>query len=669
MPVIEKAEQRVSLAHHRGVDGLRGVAVILVIIFHSGLGWLPGGFLGVSVFFTLSGFLITSLLINECENSGRLDLTLFWGRRLRRLAPASLVVIAGIVGFASWLSTSIEASRIKGDAISAVLYFSNWRFIYSGHSYGELFASPSPLQHLWSLSIEEQLYVIVPLAVVGLYTLGLRRRGIGIVMLAAVGVSTVATAVTSDHELIYYATHTRAAELLLGSALACLFGPALERSATKTPPSWATFYLFPLLGVFALARFTTINSPWLYSGALTLFATCSALCIVGAIQDGPLRNFLSLRPLVQVGHISYGLYLIHWPVIVWLNSDRLRLDGVALFATQIIVSLALSVMSYWFIEQPIRQRKILQTARGSFSLLALAIAGALVLSTSVLASNSSQVDTAPEVLATLAPTTMPLNNEMPTSVVDNLLALVDRSVPLNILVIGDSTAENVATALAAGSDGSLGVISAGVLGCPLLQVAIVRDREESQQDVAYCPNNGQLVRDSLMSIDAVVIVAGVANQWAYKKIGSDMWIEPGSEQYILDLNSFLLEIEQSVSPQGLPVLVFETPAVRDNPRILGDEIVSLVRWAQVIKHWDSSWLSVKTIPYADTLSDPNTAEGKKERPDGVHLAEDFGEELARAVLIPRLRENYFDALDEMNSSGCRRALDQSLALRLCRLSE
>jgi len=94
-----------------------------------------------------------------------------------------------------------------------------------------------------------------------------------------------------------------------------------------------------------------------------------------------------------------------------------------------------------------------------------------------------------------------------------------------------------------------------------------------------------------------------------------------------------------------------------------------VRWAQVIKHWDSSWHSVKTIPYADTLSDPNTAEGKSERPDGVHLAEDFGEELARAVLIPRLRENYFDALDEMNSSGCRRALDQSLDLRLCRLSE
>jgi len=154
------------------------------------------------------------------------------------------------------------------------------------------------------------------------------------------------------------------------------------------------------------------------------------------------------------------------------------------------VSLALAAMSYWFIEQPIRQRKILQTAQGSLSLLALAIVGSLVLTTSVLASDSSQVDTAPEVLATLAPTTLPVDNETTTSAIDNLPAPVDRSVPLNILVIGDSTAENIATALAAASDGSLGVISAGVLGCPLVHVAFVRDQSQSSQDVTYCPNNG-----------------------------------------------------------------------------------------------------------------------------------------------------------------------------------
>ena len=666
MPVTEKAEQRVSLSRHSGLDGLRGVAVILVIIFHSGLDWLPGGFLGVSVFFTLSGFLITSLLINECENTGRLNLALFWGRRLRRLAPASLVVIAGIVGFASWLSTSIEASRIKGDAISAVLYFSNWRFIYSGHSYGELFASPSPLQHLWSLSIEEQLYVIVPLAVVGLYALGLRRRGIGIVMLAAVGASTMATVMTSDHELIYYATHTRAAELLLGSALACLLGPALERSATKTPSPWATFYLLPLLGVVALARFSTINSPWLYSGALTLFATCSALCIVGAIQHGPLRNFLSLRPLVQVGHISYGLYLIHWPVIVWLNADRLDMNPTALFGVQVVVTALLTVLSYWLIEQPIRHRKVLRSVPVALGAFVASVVAAVILASAVLASTSGRVDTTPEVLVTLAPDTTNVNEGVTTTVAGAMPTRIDRTVPLGILVIGDSTAENIATALAGASDGNLGVISGGVLGCPLLKVASVRDRKDSQQDVAYCPDNEQLVRDHVADVDAVVIVAGVANQWAFQYADSDVWIEPGSDQYKTDLDQFLFNIEDIVAPYGLPVLVFETPPVRDNPKILGDDISALVRWANVIAEWDATWHSVKMVPYADALSDPNSDEGKKERPDGVHLAEDFGQELARVILIPRLRDKYFDALSEMQETGCRTAGD-GLILSKCQI--
>ena len=236
--MTEEELKPAALARHRGLDGLRGVAVILVIIFHSGLDWLPGGFLGVSVFFTLSGFLITSLLINECENSGRINLKAFWGRRLRRLAPASLVVIAVVIGLASWLSTSIEASRIKGDAISAVLYFSNWRFIYSGHSYGELFASPSPLQHLWSLSIEEQLYVVVPVIIAGLFAVGLRRRGIGVVLLVGVFGSTIATMLISGHEHIYYGTHTRAAELLLGAALAKTTAATTE--ATNAPRATGT---------------------------------------------------------------------------------------------------------------------------------------------------------------------------------------------------------------------------------------------------------------------------------------------------------------------------------------------------------------------------------------------------------------------------------------------
>ena len=659
--MTEETQQQVSLAHHRGLDGLRGVAVILVIIFHSGLNWLPGGFLGVSVFFTLSGFLITSLLINEYENTGRINLRVFWGRRLRRLAPASLVVIAGVVGFASWLSTSIEASRIKGDAISAALYFSNWRFIYSGHSYGELFASPSPLQHLWSLSIEEQLYVVVPVLIAGLFALGLRRRGIGMVILAAVAGSTIATMCTNSHELIYYGTHNRAAELLLGSGFACLIGHRIERVAVQKAKPWATLYIVPLVGVIVLARFSSVDSPWVYSGALTLFAGLSVVCLIAAVQAGPVRSFLSAPPLVRVGEVSYGLYLIHWPVIVWLNSDRLDLRPTALFVVQVVATVILTLMSYWLIEQPIRRRKVLLSTRWALSSFVVAVVGTVVLASAILASATSEVDTTPEVLVTIAPTTTVDNTAVPTR--------VDRTGPLSVLVIGDSTAENIATALAQASDGSLGVISGGVLGCPLLKVAQVRDRKDSQQDVSYCPDNERLVHDHVSEVDAIVVIAGVANQWAYQYAGSDVWVEPDSARYKADLDKFLENIEAIVAPRGLPVLVFETPPVRDNPKILGDDISALVRWAAVIDEWDANWHSVKMVPYADALSDPNSDEGKAERPDGVHLAEDFGRELARITLIPRLRDKYFDTLDEMNQTGCRSADTHSLDLELCRVAQ
>lgn len=661
--MTEEELKPAALARHRGLDGLRGVAVILVIIFHSGLDWLPGGFLGVSVFFTLSGFLITSLLINECENSGRINLKAFWGRRLRRLAPASLVVIAVVIGLASWLSTSIEASRIKGDAISAVLYFSNWRFIYSGHSYGELFASPSPLQHLWSLSIEEQLYVVVPVIIAGLFAVGLRRRGIGVVLLVGVFGSTIATMLISGHEHIYYGTHTRAAELLLGAALACLFGQRIEQLATKPARPWSTLYLLPLLGVVLLAKFSTVDSAWVYSGALTLFGLLSVVCLIAAIQGGPVRAILSWSVLVRVGEVSYGLYLIHWPVIVWLNTDRIDVNPTALFGAQVVVTVLLTVLSYWLIEQPIRHRKVLRSVPVALGAFVASVVAAVVLASAVLASTSGRVDTTPEILVTLAPNTTNVNEGVTTTVADAMPTRIDRTVPLSILVIGDSTAENIATALAGASDGNLGVISGGVLGCPLLKVAFVRDRKDSQQDVAYCPENEQLVRDHVADVDAVVIVAGVANQWAFQYTDSDMWIEPGSDQYKTDLDQFLFNIEDIVAPYGLPVLVFETPPVRDNPKILGDDISALVRWAAVIDEWDSNWHSVKMVPYADALSDPNSDEGKKERPDGVHLAEDFGQELARVILIPRLRDKYFDALDEMNQSGCRTAEDGLILLK------
>ncbi|MEY4224573.1 MAG: hypothetical protein RIS33_1507, partial [Actinomycetota bacterium] len=138
-------------AHHPGLDGVRAVAVLAVLVFHAEREWLPGGFLGVSLFFTLSGYLIVNLLVSELERSGSVSLRAFWARRLRRLAPAATIVILAVVALSSWLSSSLEQGRIRGDAVAAASYAANWRAIAADNSYAEIFADASPLQHMWSL--------------------------------------------------------------------------------------------------------------------------------------------------------------------------------------------------------------------------------------------------------------------------------------------------------------------------------------------------------------------------------------------------------------------------------------------------------------------------------------------------------------------------------------
>jgi len=225
----------------------------------------------------------------------------------------------------------------------------------------------------------------------------------------------------------------------------------------------------------------------------------------------------------------------------------------------------------------------------------------------------------------------------------------DGSGPINILVIGDSTAENIARGLADVGDPEIGVISGGVLGCPLLPATRVRDRVVGEQDVTYCPDVEKLVLESAPDVDVVLVVVGLANQWDYLPVGGEEWIDAGSSEQRAALDGLMQTMQESLSPFDVSTLVLEAPSVRDNPDLLGDDPAAIAAWARVIRAWDERWSSVGVVPYADLLSDPYGEAGRIERPDGVHLDREFARELARTSLIPRIRSAWAEVRNSINS--------------------
>lgn len=360
-----------ELGYQPALDGLRAVAVVAVMLYHGGVSWAAGGFLGVDVFFVLSGFLITSLLVREWRRTGRIDLVAFWLRRARRLLPAMWVVVLAVAAF--FLVVPLEQSQLRGDSIATLAYVSNWWFMVSDQSYFAQFLEPSPLRHMWSLAIEEQFYVLFPLLLVGL--LGRARTGLSwlrTVLLVGVVGSAVLMALLHDPLVdpsrAYYGTDTRAQALLLGAVLAlspglarrpgasyARLGTRLVRLPDRGWLGWAA-----LGGLFVLFVTARELAPWMYRGGFLLTAALSAV-VIAAVWAGPrsaLGRALSWRPLVAVGVVSYGLYLWHWPVFVALNHERTGLDGPALLTVRFAVTGVLAYASYRFVEEPIRSRRL-----------------------------------------------------------------------------------------------------------------------------------------------------------------------------------------------------------------------------------------------------------------------------------------------------------------------
>ena len=373
--------------HVPALDGLRGAAVAAVVAFH--LGYLKGGYLGVDLFFTLSGFLITRLLVAEHAKTGRIALGSFLGRRARRLMPALLVMLAAVaVATRTWGSTS-DFSKIRGDSLATLGYVANWRSVLAQSNYWELFARPSPLQHTWSLAIEEQFYLLWPLLVMGVL-IGVarwaarrplddqtdparrseagqavaRNRGLswllGITLvLAAASASAAALAPDGSAGVnrIYFGTDTRVASILFGAALALAVARFGELDGAKARTSLEVAAGVAVVGLGIAWFRLSGTSGFLYDGGLALCGLAAALVIaaISHSKPGPIARGLSAHPLRWLGLISYGIYLWHWPVITFVTAGRVGFGGLELTALRISLSLLIAVVSFFLIERPIRQ--------------------------------------------------------------------------------------------------------------------------------------------------------------------------------------------------------------------------------------------------------------------------------------------------------------------------
>jgi peptidoglycan/LPS O-acetylase OafA/YrhL len=362
---VPKPAKGPHLTYRPGLDGLRALAVAGVFLYHArpqsdGNPWLPGGYLGVDLFFVLSGYLITSLLLIEWENHGRIVLLRFWGRRARRLFPAVVVVV-----LASLLLSSIFArtdlARTRSDAMSSLFYFTNWHLIVANHSYGNLMGLPSLLQHFWSLAVEEQFYVVWPLLLVpGLIFLG--RRYLPFVVAAGIAASAAEMWLLynpyGDPSRVYYGTDTRAFLLLMGILLALVW-PYVERIRRSLP-------LLELLGLAALGMtvwlFFSLQyyDPTVYQGGDLAAAFCFAVLIAAVAHQGTrLGKALGVAPLRWIGERSYGMYLWHWPIIALTRPGvDVSWTGTKLIAAQAALTVAAAAISFRYVEQPIRTGRL-----------------------------------------------------------------------------------------------------------------------------------------------------------------------------------------------------------------------------------------------------------------------------------------------------------------------
>ncbi|HMG39893.1 MAG TPA: acyltransferase family protein [Acidimicrobiales bacterium] len=654
-----RSSQKVGLDYNPALDGIRGLAVGAVLLFHSGFPWAQGGYLGVSTFFTLSGFLITSLLLGEQARTGRIGLTAFWSRRMRRLLPASAVTLGALL-VSLVLVDDLWGPELPGDVVASALQVANWHFLWEDRSYGELFAAPSPALHIWSLAIEEQFYWLFPLLTAGVLGLakGSRRVYSGVLVALLAGSAALTFVWRDAPDTVYYATPVRMGEILVGALLAVLVVSLKENDRI------ASVFLQRTIGGLGLAALAASAWAWwtveqsstsLSHGFLLLYALGSGALVLAVCVPGPVRSALAFEPLRLLGLVSYAVYLFHWPLFLVLTPQRIddlvgwAPGGWALFAVRLVPTLALAAGSYLVLEQPIRKGswpRVRWAPVLAFGSVAAVVAAALLVPDSVASPRQDQFEAAADQLAgndAGADADDPADAEGgfdPEAVAAAEAEIEERreAVPqeaVDVMFFGDSAALTVAAGVGEWGLQTKRLMLVGdgyttQVGCGIGRGGERRQLGTPQPVPAGCPqwdrDWGREI-DERPDLEVGVLLTGSWDVMDRKIPGDDQWRGPGDPVYDRYLQAEIEGATSALLAKGLKVVWLTTPPL-DFSRALvprpehpdpPDALERIDRLNELITGVVADHPSATVVDFGAHFAALSPAEDARLRPDGVHV--------------------------------------------------
>jgi peptidoglycan/LPS O-acetylase OafA/YrhL len=641
-----------SMGYQPALDGLRALSVIAVIFYHAGFSWMHGGFFGVEVFFVVSGFLITSLLLDERDRSGHTNLGQFWLRRARRLLPALFTVLAAVAIWSMFDGTDEQQSQLRRDLPWAVFYGGNWGQIVGGVPYYS--GDPPLLRHVWSLAVEEQWYLLWPLVFVALRRTKLSRAGTA-GLLAAISAAVMLwtyvlhgngpgnvrspIAVLDDVDRInfmYLSTVTRAAGLVLGAAAAFVWRPWRAPGAAKSQGGWLLdgFGMLAVAMLGCIAAVATLTDGYVYQWLLALVIVLSLVAVLVAVHPAAtwFRATLSWRPLVEIGKRSYGIYLWHWPVFVFAGAYH---GSVARVVVALAVTAVLSEACYRLIELPVRRGDLSRWWRSAGQRRQLPAIGVAATAVAIVAFYASvdpfdRAAGGDDVVfgATLDAAAA---NQPTTTVAGAAQEAAAAQGPRRLVIVGDSQAHALAINLPDGIDDTFDVTDGSVEGCSVYdEGALKTERHGYNLSFGRCDGWQEEWADAVERADAdiALIVLGAWDVFDFElDDGTDLEFgTPEWDDYVVDdLQSGI----DALGATGARIALLEVPCMRPQ-EVEGSGVPALPERGDDgrVEHLNELWRQVAdanpdTVTFVpgpkEWCDDEDVASDVAYRWDGVHV--------------------------------------------------